>query len=224
MIKLIHHGLKILMLCCATTGGVMAQSNESIPLPAPSLSDKNSLQKLLQQRRSIREYQEAALSLPEVGQLLWAAQGITDRRGYRTAPSAGALYPLEIYLVAGNVDGLAAGIYHYQPVTHQLIKIGAGDQRNALTRPALSQPCVKDAAAVIVIAAVYERTTLKYGQRGIRYVHIEAGHVGQNIYLQVESLGLGTVIVGAFDDNDVQALLKLPDDTLPLVLMPVGRK
>jgi SagB-type dehydrogenase family enzyme len=202
----------------------MAQSNENVALPEPSVAGSTSLEQLLAQRRSIRDYQAAALELAEIGQLLWAAQGITHLQGLRTAPSAGALYPLELYVVAGHIEGLAQGVYHYDPSHHQLMKTSDGDLRGALTRAALSQGWIKHASAVIVFTADYERTIRKYGERGKRYVHIEVGHAAQNLFLQSESFGLATVVVGAFNDVEVARLLRLPADLQPLLLMPVGRK
>lgn len=202
----------------------MAQAGDNVALPEPSVAGSTSLEQLLAQRRSIRDYQTSAVELAEIGQLLWAAQGITHSQGLRTAPSAGALYPLELYVVTGRVEGLAQGVYHYDPGHHQLKKTREGDLRDALTRAALSQGWVKSAPAVIVFTADYARTARKYGKRAKRYVHIEAGHAAQNLFLQAESLGLATVVVGAFDDDEVARVLRLPADIQPLLLMPVGRK
>lgn len=202
----------------------MAQSNDKLELPTPSLTGEISLEQLLAQRRSIREYTDTALSLAEVGQLLWAAQGITHSQGFRTAPSAGALYPLELYVVAGRVEGLEKGVYHYEPERHQLMKTSDDDVRDALARAALLQSCVKDASAIIVFTADYERTTKKYGKRGRRYVHMEVGHSAQNLFLQSGALGLATVPVGAFDDEMVAKVLHIPDDLQALLLVPIGRK
>ena len=202
----------------------MVRSPEFISLPEPVTSGEKSLEALLQQRRSVREYREAALDLSTIGQLLWAAQGITDPQGYRTAPSAGALYPLELYVVAGNVDDLSPGVYHYHADKHRLEQTETGDLRHILARAALAQPWVKAAAAVVVITAVYDRTTRKYGERGIRYVHMEVGHAAQNLFLQAEALGLAAVVVGAFEDDAVATALKLPTDVQPLMLLPVARK
>jgi SagB-type dehydrogenase family enzyme len=196
---------------------------ESITLPAPSHSGPVSVEKALEQRRSIRKYQDTPLSLKEVSQLLWAAQGITSEQGYRTAPSAGALYPLEVYLVAGDVTDLPVGLYKYEPQTHNLVKIAGGDLRSELASAALGQSPVKDGAMVLVFTAVYERTTVKYGKRGVQYVHMELGHAGQNVYLQAVSLELGTVFIGAFYDDRVKDVLKLPDSEIPLGIMPVGK-
>lgn len=202
----------------------MAKSPEFTSLPEPVTSGEKSLEALLLQRRSVREYREAALDLSAIGQLLWAAQGITNPQGFRTAPSAGALYPLELYVVVGKVDGLSPGVYHYNPVKHRLQQTEDGDLRHMLARAALAQPWVKTAAAVVVVTAVYGRTTRKYGERGIRYVHMEVGHAAQNLFLQAEALGLAAVVVGAFEDDAVATALKLPTDVQPLMLIPVARK
>ncbi|MDH3900879.1 MAG: SagB/ThcOx family dehydrogenase [Gammaproteobacteria bacterium] len=201
----------------------MAQSRETVMLPEPVYADDKSVEGLLWQRRSVRDYQDATLQLSDISQLLWAAQGITHAAGLRTAPSAGALYPLELYVVAGNVNDLAAGVYHYQAEGHRLARMHGGDQRKPLAQAALAQNWVSDAAAVVVFAAMYERTKRKYGQRGIRYVHMEVGHAAQNLFLQAEALGLATVVVGAFRDDEVAGVLQLPADVRPLALMPIGR-
>jgi SagB-type dehydrogenase family enzyme len=177
----------------------------------------------LAKRRSVRRYSGEPLTLAEISQLLWAAQGITHFRGFRTAPSAGALYPLEVYIVVGKVTALGEGIYKYDPHGHGLLKIVEGDQRTALDRAALNQQVVKNAPAVIVLCAVYRRVTVKYGQRGMRYVFMEAGHSAQNVCLQAVSLNLGTVTVGAFNDGQVKKILQCPTDEEPLYMMPVGR-
>lgn len=202
----------------------MARSLEYISLPTPVQSGNGSLEQLLQQRRSVREFRQEIIKTAELGQLLWAAQGITHNQGLRTAPSAGALYSLELYVVARNVGGLRPGMYHYRPDKHRLLLANTGEYLNRLAKAALEQSWVKDAAAVVVFAAVFNRTTRKYGKRGDRYVHIEVGHAGQNLFLQAEVLGLGTVVVGAFDDDEVAEVLNLPSGVEPLILMPVGRK
>jgi len=172
----------------------------------------------------VRDYRTAALTVGEVGQLLWAAQGITAKGGFRTAPSAGALYPLEVYLVVGNVDGLPAGVYRYCPDQHELVLSKSGDLRQELAEAALGQDCVRDGAVTIMLAAVYARATGKYGQRGLRYVHIEVGHAAQNVCLQATTLGLGTVTVGAFRDEDVKRLTEITEAHDALYLIPVGRQ
>ncbi len=200
------------------------KEQENISLPEIEISEGSSLSALLQQRRSVREYQDVSLSLGEIGQLLWAAQGITHPQGYRAVPSAGALYPLELYVAVGRVEDLTEGIYHYDPKNHQLKMIAPGDQRKAIARTAVGQSWIAEAAAVVAFTAVYERTARKYGKRATRYVHIEVGHAAQNLYLQAEELGLGTVDVGAFDDDDMAKLFQLPADTEPVMLMPVGKR
>jgi len=197
--------------------------SETIKLPEPVQDSKTSIEKAIRKRRSVRSFSESPLTLAEVSQLLWAAQGITNTRGLRTVPSAGALYPLEIYLVAGNVDALPDGVYHYGPIRHELVRVIAGDKRPELCAAALGQTSVRNAAAVIVFAAVYERTTVKYGARGVQYVHMETGHAAQNVSLQAVPLHLGTVVIGAFQDAEVRKVLKMSDREQPLYVMPVGR-
>jgi SagB-type dehydrogenase family enzyme len=196
----------------------------AVHLPEPNLDGHQSIENALQHRRSIREYSDDPVTLAEVSQLLWSAQGITDPEGLRAAPSAGALYPLEIYLAAGRVDSLPGGIYRYKPRGHVLVNIAGGDLMNDLSGAALGQDCIRDSAIVIVIAVVYGRTMSKYRERGERYIYMEAGHVGQNISLQAVSLGLGTVMVGAFDDQGVKEVLQLPDKEYPIYLVPVGHE
>jgi SagB-type dehydrogenase family enzyme len=200
-------------------------NTDMVKLPAPKYDGKVSIEKALHTRRSIREYKDKSLELAEVSQLLWAAQGITDPLGLRTAPSAGALYPIEVYFVAGNVNDLSDGVYKYNPHKHELVRVmQGGDKRSELCSAALNQPCIKNSAGVIILAAVYERTTRKYGERGIRYVHMEIGHAAQNVYLQSVSLNLGTVVIGAFDDNKVKRTLGMSYAEQPLCIMPIGRK
>jgi SagB-type dehydrogenase family enzyme len=210
--------------CAKSQNPPVGGNDSSLALPTPLYDSQTSVEQALQARRSVRAYSLEPLTLAEVSQLLWAAQGLTHPDGLRTAPSAGALYPLDIYLLVGNVMGLPAGVYHYQPRDHTLILIGAGDKHQDLYEAALRQSPVKDAAIVFVISAVYERTTGKYGQRGIRYVHMEVGHAAQNVYLQAESLDLGTVFIGAFHEDEVKAILQMSEEETPLGLMPVGRK
>ena len=202
----------------------MEPINEKIRLPEPKYDSNTSVEQALLKRRSVRVYKDEPLALTEVLQLLWAAQGITDPRGFRTAPSAGALYPLELYVVAGNVNDLPDGIYKYKPHKHELAMVVEGDKRTELCNAALDQPSIKDAAALIVFSAVYERTTGKYGERGIRYVHMEVGHAAQNIYLQAVSLNLGLVVIGAFDDEEVKKIMNMEDKEQPLYIIPVGKE
>ncbi len=204
----------------------LSSGNESvrIKLPEPVYDSTTSIEKALMNRRSIRDYRDEPLTLAEVSQLLWAAQGITDPEGYRTAPSAGALYPLELSVVTGNVIDLKKGIYRYIPQKHELIMSMEGDVRNKLSGAALEQSCVRNGAVIFVFSAVYNRTTRRYGERGIQYVHMEAGHAAQNICRQAVSLHLGTVVIGAFHDNDVKKIMNMGDNEQPLYLLPVGRR
>jgi len=194
-----------------------------IRLPEPRYRSDVSVEEALLKRRSIRDYIGEPLTLQEVSQLLWAAQGITDPRGFRTAPSAGALYPLEVYLVVGDVENLAKGVYRYNPHDHALVKVLDGDKRADLAKAAVGQRWVEEAAIDIVITGVYERTTKKYGERGIRYVHIEVGHAAQNVCLQATAMGLGAVTVGAFYDDQVGEILNIMKGEQPLYIIPVGR-
>ena len=200
----------------------MAQPGENVALPEPSVAGSNSLEQLLAQRRSIRDFQASALELAELGQLLWAAQGISGPSGLRTAPSAGALYPLELLVVADNVDGLDKGVYRYRARHHVLEPFAGGNLYSSLAKAAMGQSWIRESAAILVITAIYERTTRKYGHRGRRYVHIEVGHAAQNVLLQAAALGLGTGVVGAFDDEAVAQVLELPASEHPLYLLPVG--
>jgi SagB-type dehydrogenase family enzyme len=208
----------------ARTNTETAPVNDTIRLPEPKSKGEMSLEETLLERRSVREYSAGALKLDEISQLLWAAQGKTSESGGRTAPAAGGLYPLEIYLVSGNVENATAGIYKYSPERHELIKIKDGDFRDRLAAASLGQSWVEDGAIAIVIAAVYERTTEKYGERGTRYVQMEAGHAAQNLCLQATALGFGTVTVGAFDDNRVKEVIGMQDNESPLYVIPAGRK
>lgn len=189
----------------------------TIQLPEPARSGVVSLEEALAQRRSVRDFSSGVLTNRQLSQLLWAAQGISSTEGYRTAPSAGALYPLEVYVT------MSAGFYHYIPARHHLNLVSAVDVRQALYHAGLEQEAIKEAAAVFVIAGVYERAARKYGAtRGERYVHLEAGHAAQNLLLEAEALGLGAVPIGAFRDAEVQKVLSLPRNHQPLYLVPVG--
>ena len=189
-----------------------------IALPAPQLKGTLTLEEALARRRSVRNFYDTPLTLAELGQLLWAAQGTTHPSGLRTAPSAGALYPLEVYAVTREA------VYHYEPPGHRMTVHRQGDVRPALHAAALRQDSVLQAPAVIVISAVYARTAQKYGEeRTPRYVQLEAGHAAQNVLLQATALELGAVPIGAFEDNQVKQALALPSEQQVLYLIPVGR-
>jgi len=195
-----------------------------IKLPEPKYNSDVSLEQSLVKRRSVRDYTGEVLTLEEVSQLLWAAQGTTSARGFRTAPSAGALYPLELYLIVGDVQDLATGIYLYKPKKHELVMIAGKDVRQQLAGAALGQSSVKNGAIDLVFTAVYQRITRKYGDRGIKYVHMEIGHAAQNVCLQATAMNLGVVTIGAFDDQKVSKILNLPKDEEPLYIIPVGKR
>ncbi|MCK4694409.1 MAG: SagB/ThcOx family dehydrogenase, partial [Candidatus Cloacimonetes bacterium] len=192
---------------------------EIIQLPDPRYNSETSIEKSLLQRRSVRKYKDEPITLEEISQILWAAYGVTKpipngpaflRGGLKTAPSAGALYPLELYVTARNVTGLPAGIYKYKPEDHTLLKIFDGDVSTELAKAALDQPWVKEAPANIVYSAVFSRTTDKYGDRAReRYVCMDLGHSAENIYLQCESLGLVTVAIGAFIDINLKKVINM---------------
>lgn len=188
----------------------------AIELPAPRTDGDVSLEAAMLERRSVRGFTDEALGLTEISQLLWAAQGITVSWGGRTAPSAGALYPLEVYVAIPD------GLWHYVPQGHRAEPVSSTDVREALAQAALGQSAVADAPAVLVIGAVPARTEAKYGERAERYVQLEAGHAAQNVLLQAVALGLGGVPIGAFSDEDVARVLGLPDGTSALYLIPVG--
>jgi len=198
---------------------------DKMNLPKPDFKGLT-LEEALAKRRSVRDYSPKALNLAELSQLLFAAQGITARSdGYalRTAPSAGALYPFEIYLLAGNVAGLKRGIYHYSVEDHAITLVREGDFRAELSRAALGQKAVREAALNFILVAVPERIKVKYGERGNRYILMEAGHISQNIYLQAASLGLGTVVIGAFNDEEANRVMQVDGRKETVVaIQPVG--
>lgn len=203
--------------------GKLKVEGEVIKLSEPRKKGRISIEEAIENRRSRRSYTDEFILLSDISQLCWAAQGITERRmGFRATPSAGALYPLEIFLVVGNSD-LESGVYHYSCREHVLERIKIGDYRKELRKGSLGQEPVEKGALDFVITAIYDRTTRKYGERGReRYVQMEAGHVAENIYLQAESLGLGTVSIGAFYDDDVREAISAPGDYIPLYVMPIG--
>lgn len=218
---------------------IQIQNTNFIKLPAPCDDGKVSLEKALNKRRSIREYSEDSLSISEISQILWAAQGITEKiedtpswwrgkqwkwmGGFRTAPSAGALYPIELYIAVGKVKGLSQGLYKYHPKQHSILKVLEGDKRVDISNAALKQRCIRNGSVNIIICGIYKRTAIKYDKRAEQYVQIECGAVCQNIYLQSYALNLGTVFVGAFKDDSLKSTLNIPEDEYPLGIMPIGK-
>ena len=194
-----------------------------IQLPAPRYDGPVSLERSLSRRRSVREFSEGGLSLAEVSQLLWAAQGVTAGWGGRTAPSGGACYPLHVYTVGGMIEGLTCGVYRYEPKGHLLAIVKEGDQRRPLADAALGQGFIASAPLDVVFSAVFQRITVRYGERGKRYALMEAGHAAQNVLLQVVAMGLGAVPVGAFDDERVGRVLGFGPGEKAVYLLAIGR-
>lgn len=206
-----------------TESGSEEERRESLELPTPSATGEMAVEEALRRRRSTRSFVRSPLTLEEISQLLWAAQGITAEDGGRTAPSAGALYPLEIYLVATEVTALEAGVYRHLIEPHRLHLLAAGDVRSRLTAAAWDQHWMDRAPAALVVTGVVERTAKEYGSRARRYVLMEVGAVTENVHLQATAIGLSTTFVGAFDDAKVTRLLGLRAGERPFAILPVGQ-
>jgi len=197
----------------------------TMKLPMPRTDSEFSVEQAVLTRRTVRSFSTEALSASQLSQILWAAQGVTEEGTMlRAVPSAGALYPTELYaaLGEGTVEGLDKGIYRYLPESHDVEKTDDRDVRNDLARASLSQMWMARAPVSIVICSEYSRVSVKYGQRGLRYAMIEAGGVAENIFLQARALGLDTGVVGAFLDREVVNVLNVPVDHEPLLIVPVG--
>jgi SagB-type dehydrogenase family enzyme len=214
----------IMVLASLILTAVSGPAADIVKLPPPAFQGKMSVAEALKKRRTVRQFAHRELDLAQVSQLLWGTDGVSDSRGLRTAPSAGATYPLEFYLVVGErgVSGLAPGLYHYRPDSHSLELIRKEDLRTPVARACLHQTWMAEAPVMVVFAAQYSRCTARYGDRGIRYTHMEVGHAGQNLFLQAEALGLACGMVGAFQDRTLQETLHLPQQHEPLLIMPVG--
>jgi SagB-type dehydrogenase family enzyme len=195
---------------------------EPLRLPPPDKVGRMPVELALLRRRSVRAFSQRPLPLTAVSQLLWAAQGMTAADGGRTAPSAGGLWPLELHLVASRIEGLAPGLYRYSPASHALFCTASEVLVPKLAKASFEQDFIAEAAAVFLIAAVEGRTSRKYRSDAPRYVAFEAGAASQNLALQAVALGLGTVVVGAFDEDAVGKLARLAAGERPLFLMPVG--
>lgn len=231
--------LLIALSSCARAAGNTAPANVftriegsqlTYILPAPRTDGEMSLERALANRRSHRNFQDRPISVYQLSQILWAAYGITYpiahpvglRGGLRTTPSAGALYPLEIYVIIGNVEGIESGVFRYISEEHKIVRTIDRDVRAELSNAALGQRMVREAPITLFYSAVFSRMTARYGDRGVRYVFMELGHSAQNVYLQAEALGLGTCAIGAFHDSQVRQILQLPANEDPLYLMPIG--
>lgn len=204
----------------------LAQTHTDVPLPKPSLTGKKSVEEAIKARRTIRHFKAKALKLEQLSQILWAAYGVTANDLYKSVPSAGALYPLDIWVAVGKngVEGLEAGVYQYIPKAHRLTQVKAGEVRDDIARASLYQSWMAEAPVIFIITGEYERCTRKYGERGIPYTYIEAGHAGQNVFLQAGALGLGAGIVGAFHNDVVRQVLGISKGYDPILIMPVGYK
>jgi SagB-type dehydrogenase family enzyme len=203
-----------------------SRQGKIIDLPNPFLTGGLPLSEAISQRRSIRAFSPEPLLLFQLSEILWAAQGITSSQdNLRAIPSAGGTYPLELYVVIGEngIEQTDSGVYHYEAGRHILTGHIEEDIRWELSEVALGQDFIAVAPASLIICALYDRTLARYSARGERYVFMEAGHAGQNVYLQATALGLGTVAVGAFHDTEVRNLLHLDKNTRPLYIMPLGK-
>lgn len=209
----------------------MVESMSLIYLPIPQKLTSVTIEEAILLRRSIREFRKEPIRLDHLSMILWAAYGITDpTKGFRSSPSAGATYPLEIYIVTGensvymfDEGYLEAGVYRYIPHIHGLSNVRKGDARRSLAKAALNQKWIEEAPVSIVVCAVYERTTRYYGERGrYRYVPMDVGHLGQNVYLMSVALGYGTVAIGAFRDSEVAEVVGVEPGETPVYIMPIG--
>jgi len=204
----------------------LAQTYTDVPLPSPSFTGKKSVEEAIKARRTVRHFKAKALNLEQISQILWAAYGVTANDLYKSVPSAGALYPLDIWVAAGKngVEGLEAGVYQYIPKAHRLTQVKAGEVRDDIARASLYQSWMAAAPVIFIITGEYERCTRKYGEKGIPYTYIEAGHAGQNVFLQAGALGLGAGIVGAFHNDVIRQVLGISRNYDPILIMPVGYK
>ncbi len=199
----------------------------TVKLPEPKITGTMSVEQAINDRRSVRRYTNESLTLQDVSQLMWAAQGITDNKTkFRTVPSGGHTFPLEVYILVGknSVKGLNEGVYHYNPFNNTLEQILGNDVRPELSQAANGQPWVKEAPVDIIITGNYQKMIDKYKDEKLstRFVDMEAGHAGQNIYLESESLNLATVALGSFKDDQVHQILNIPSNENTLYIYPVG--
>ncbi|RPH92575.1 SagB/ThcOx family dehydrogenase [candidate division KSB1 bacterium] len=208
----------------AVTPKKKSAAEKTILLPEPKTRSRFSVERALLMRRSIRDYTKESLTLEELTQLLWSCQGITSAEGFRTTPSAGAVYPLEIYAVVERVDDLPAGVYHYLPgrKEHRIESVKRGHFGKRIFELSTKQDFIKDAAVNIILATVTSRMEKQYGEAALRYVLMEMGHAAQNIHIQAEALGLGSVAVGYLNEKTVQELMGIEAE--PLYMVSAGKK
>jgi len=200
----------------------MKSDDSVVILPEPDKKGSVSLEEVIDARRSVREFSKRVVNINELSQILWSAQGYSKDNERRTAPSAGATYPMEIYALAMKVSDIKPGIYHYKPNDHTLELVKRGKFAKPLKQAALGQESIESAPLNIIIAAQFQRTESRYGSRAKRYVYMECGHIGQNIQLEACSLGMGSVIVGAFRDDEAKEVMGIDEEVLYII--PIGRK
>lgn len=204
-------------------GFSMVKSQDGrIKLPSVKFDDSLTVSEAIENRRTIRSFKDKSVTLEQISYLLWAAQGVTSPQGLRAAPSAGALYPLEIYINVRKSDSLKPGLYKYNPISQSIFRTQDKELSEKISDAALHQDWMAEAPVMVIFTAIYRRTTGKYGERGVRYAIIEAGSSSENLFLQAQSIGLDCGIVGAFNDSEIKKLLDLGKDSQPLLLMPVG--
>ncbi len=203
---------------------VRVRGDQEIVLPEPAVQGDVSVEQAILQRRSVREFGPDPLTLTEISQLAWAAQGVTDHaRGYRAAPSAGATFPIEIdFLITGS-DDLDDGVYRYVVENHALVRRMTGDQRQPVHETSLRQDSILQAPVVMLVSGMLSRTEARYGERALRFMYMEAGHVAQNVYLQATALDIGMVVIGAFRDAELGQAIQLETGEQPLYVIPLGK-
>lgn len=220
-------GLAVLFTAIiAMSASTNQEKSDVITLPQPHTDGGMSIEKALLERRSVRSFTNEPVTLEEVSQLCWAAQGVTDEKGHRTSPSAMASYPLEVYLLAANVTGLPAGVYHYSPQGHNLTVVSEGNRIPDLFGASAGgkEDWRKSAPAVFIVTGVFERINRIPGEDLSRFVHVEAGTASENLLLEVVSLGLGATYTAGFDANMTREVLAPSSDETPIAVLPVGHK
>ncbi len=227
-IAFIALALAVAAPCLAQVATAASATSPSSPvvvkLPPPGTGGGLSVEQALSQRRSLRAFAPGALTLAELAQLCWSAQGITDAKGHRTVPSAMATYPLDVYVVAGNVSGLAAGVYRYRNKEHDLERLADGDARDRLVDQVAPQLWIRSAPVALVVTGTLSRMGKRAGNRGATFMAVEAGEVAQSVFLQAVSLGLGSTYVGGFNPDALRKFLNLPAGEEGLAILPIGRE
>jgi SagB-type dehydrogenase family enzyme len=197
-------------------------TTKHLPLPKPIIRSGPSLEQALAQRRSHRTFADRPVPLADLAQLLWAGQGLSGVYDGRTAPSAGGMHLMQLHIVAAHISGLEPGVYRYQAGSHEVEVLATGDLRDEVRDATSDQECLGEGAADIIIGVAPAAAIQRYGERGIRYLHMEAGHVAQNICLQATALGLAATTVAAFDDEAMACAARLRSGEQALYAIPVG--